>query len=80
MTVLAAMIDFKKALNRQNHKILVTKFGDIGVPGWLLQIVVGFPTCRVLVVNYKGYKSENKNMPGVGPQGTVLVPILSTNQ
>ena len=33
MAVLAAMIDFKKAFNRQNHAILVTKLGDMGVPG-----------------------------------------------
>ena len=48
----------------------------MGVPGWLLQIVVGFLTGRVLVVNYKGQKSENKNMPGGGPQGTVLGMFL----
>ena len=38
--------------------------------------MVGFLTCRVLVVNYKGQKSENKNMPGGGPQGTVLGMFL----
>ena len=48
------MIDFKKSFNRQNHAILVTKLGDIGVPGWLLNILVGFLNDRELVVNYKG--------------------------
>ena len=70
------MIDFKKAFNRQNHAILVTKLGDMGVPGWLLNIVVGFLTDRELVVNYKGEKSESKKMPGGGPQGTVLEMFL----
>ena len=70
------MIDFKKAFNRQNHAILVTKLGDMGVPGWLLNIVVGFLTDRELVVNNKGEKSESKKMPGGGSQGTVLGMLL----
>ena len=72
LAVLAAMIDFKKAFNRQNHAILVTKLGNMGVPGWLFNIVVAFLTNRELVVNYNGEKSESKKMPGGGPQGTVL--------
>ena len=76
MAVLAAMIDFSKAFNRQNHAILITKLGDMGVPGWLLKIVVGFLSDRELVVGYKGARSENKKMPGGGPQGTVLGMFL----
>ena len=60
LAVLTAMIDFKKAFNRQNHSILVTKLGDMGVPGWLLNIVVGFLTDRELVVSYKREQSESK--------------------
>ena len=70
------MIDFKKAFNQQNHAISVTKLGDMGVPGWLLNIVEGFLTDRELVVNYKGEKSESKKMPGGGPQGTALGMFL----
>ena len=33
MAMLAAMIDFSKAFNRQNNTILITKLGDMGVPG-----------------------------------------------
>ena len=44
MAEMAAMIDFKKAFNKQNHAILVTMLGDMGVLGWLLKIVVGFLT------------------------------------
>ena len=40
LAVLAAMVDYKKAFNRQNHSILITLMGDLGVPGWLLNIVV----------------------------------------
>ena len=31
--VLAAMVDFEKAFNRQNHNILIKKLNDMGVPG-----------------------------------------------
>ena len=40
--VLAAMVDFEKAFNRQNHHKLITKLHEMGVPGWLLNITIGF--------------------------------------
>ena len=70
--VLATMIDFSKAFNRQNHLILVTKLSDMGVPGWLLKIIIGFLEERKLVVTFNGARSDSKDMPGGGPQGTVL--------
>ena len=76
LAVLAAMVDFKKAFNRQNHLILITLLGDMGVPGWLLNLVVGFLQERELILSYKGAKSGVKEMPGGGPQGTVLGMFL----
>ena len=46
--VLAVMVDFKKAFNRQNHNKLVTLLSDMGVPGWLLNIIIGFLSNREL--------------------------------
>ena len=74
--VLAAMVDFEKAFNRQNHNILITKLNDMGVPGWLLKVVIGFLEDRELILTYKGQKSSRKNMPGGGPQGTILGMFL----
>ena len=74
--VLAAMIDYQKAFNRQNHHILITILSDMGVPGWLLKIVIGFLQDRTLILNYKGEKSTSKEMPGGGPQGTILGMFL----
>ena len=74
--VLAVAIDFSKAFNRQNHNILVTLLSDLGVPGWLLQIVIGFLENRVLQVNYKNEISGRKCLPGGGPQGTILGMFL----
>ena len=40
--ILACMVDFSKAFKRQNHNLLITKLSDMGVPGWLLKIVMAF--------------------------------------
>ena len=74
--ILACMIDFSKAFNRQNHNLLITKLSDMGVPTWLLKIVMAFLTERKMLVRYKGAKSSLKNLPGGGPQGTLLGLLL----
>ena len=76
VAVLICAIDFAKAFNRQSHNILVTKLSDMGVPGWLLNLVMGFLTDRVMVVRYKGETTEAKSLPGGGPQGTLLGLLL----
>ena len=40
VAILACLVDFSKAFNRPNHNILITKLRDMGVPGWLLRIVM----------------------------------------
>ena len=69
---LAVMIDFQKAFNRINHNLIITILSNMGVPGWLLRIVMGFLTERELILRYKGGCSKRKAMPGGGPQGTRL--------
>ena len=74
--VLAVAVDFSKAFNRQNHNILVELLSDLGVPGWLLHIVIGFLEDREMEVNFKGAKSSRRKLPGGCPQGTVLGMFL----
>ena len=74
--VLAVTIDFSKAFNRQNHLILIELLSELGVPGWLLQIIIGFLENRSMEVSFKGAKSEKKRLPGGGPQGTILGMFL----
>ena len=74
--ILACMIDFSKAFNRQNHNILITKLSDMDVPAWLLKIVMAFLKERIMVVRYKGATSSPKSLPGGGPQGTLLGLLL----
>ena len=76
IAILAMMVDFKKAFNRQNHNRLVTLLSDMGVPGWLLKIIIGFLSERELIVRYKGCESERKRLPGGSPQGTRLGMFL----
>ena len=65
--ILACLVDFSKAFNRQDHDILITKLNDMKVPGWLLKIVIAFLTNRKMVVRYQGAISGVKNLPGGGP-------------
>ena len=44
----------------------------MGVPGWLLKVVMGYLTERELIVNYKGKQSKKKWLPAGSPQGTLL--------
>ena len=74
--VLAILIDFSKAFNRQDHNILITLLCDMGVPGWLLNIVASFLEDRELVLWYKGCTTKARKLPGGGPQGTVLGMFL----
>ena len=76
IAVLGCAIDFSKAFNRQNHNILVTKLSDMGVPGWLINLVMGFLSNRSMVLNYKGSSSSEKPLPGGGAQGTLLGLLL----
>ena len=74
--VLAAAIDFSKAFNRVSHNVIIEKLAEMGVPGWLLRVIIGFLENRFLEVSYKGAISERKAMPGGGPAGTILGMFL----
>ena len=76
IAILACMVDFKKAFNRIDHNLLVTKLSDMGVPGWLLQLVIAFLTDRTMIVRFNGKQSSSKYLPGGGPQGTLLGLLL----
>ena len=67
MAIMACMVDFSRAFNRQNHNLLITKLSDMGVPGWLLKIVIAFLKNRKMVVKHKGGHSSVKDLPGGGP-------------
>ena len=55
---------------------MIELLSDLGVPGWLLQIVIGFLENREMEVYFKGETSDKKSLPGGGPQGTILGMFL----
>ena len=69
---LAVLVDFSKAFNRIDHNTIIAILSRMGVPGWLLRIVIAFLTDRELILRYKGRTSDRKSLPGGGPQGTRL--------
>ena len=52
--VVAIFLDWEKAFNRQDHCKLITILSEMGLSGWLLNIVSGFLSDRYLVIRYKG--------------------------
>ena len=74
--VLALLVDFSKAFNRQNHNIIIEILSDLGVPNWLLRLVASFLSKRELILRYKGKSSKRKSLPGGTPQGTKLGMFL----
>ena len=54
----------------------MTKLCDMGVPSWLLRLVIAFLENRNMRVRYKGKTSGPKWLPGGGPQGTLLGLLL----
>ena len=74
--ILACLVDFSKAFNRQDHSIIITKLSDMGVQPWLLKLVISFLSNRKMVVRYKGEVSSIKELPGGGPQGALLGLLL----
>ena len=43
-------IDYSKAFNCQNHKNFLTILHNMNVPGWLLNIILGFLSNRAMTV------------------------------
>jgi hypothetical protein len=63
-------------MSRPNNYILITKLSDMGTPGWLLKLVMGFLTERKMKVRYKGTTTGDRQLPGCGPQGSLLGGFL----
>ena len=76
IAILGCAVDFSKAFNRQNHNILITKLSDMDVPGWLINIVIGFLQNRTMMLRYKDEITPESPLPGGCPQGTLLGLLL----
>ena len=65
-------VDYQKAFNRQDPNNFLVILHRMGVAGWLLKIVCGFPEGRVMFLTHDGATSARKDMPGVDLQAQHL--------
>ena len=72
----AILLDFSKAFEKVDHRLLLSKMNHLGISGPLLQWASSFLSDRLQHVVVDGCKSSpNKVLSGV-PQGTVLGPLF----
>ncbi len=74
--VIIALMDFSKGFNRLDHSRLLCTLCDIGVPGYLLLLILSYLTDRKMRVKYNDTFSIKQNLPGGSPQGGLLSVIL----
>lgn len=69
-------LDFSKAFDRVDHKIVVTKVKKLGIKGKLLLWLEEFLTNRSQKTIVQGHESVKLRVLSGVPQGTVLAPLL----
>ena len=69
-------LDFQKAFNTVNHKILLVKLNCYGIRGMALDWFSSYLTNRSQTVIYNDQESEMKETLCGVPQGSILCPLL----
>ena len=70
--VIAAMIDWSNAFDRQDPTLAIKKFIKLGVRASLIPLLTSYLQDRKMRVKYNGDLSEEHCLIGGGPQGTLL--------
>ena len=70
--VIAAMVDWRAAFDRQDPTLAINKFLKLGLRPSLVQIIVSYLQDRKMTVKFNEKISETHDLPGGGPQGTLL--------
>ena len=76
MSVAMLCADFSKGFNRIHPVRLITTFFDMGVPGYLLKILISYMSNRRMRVRYNGVLSDEQSLPGGSPQGGLLSIVI----
>ena len=70
--VLATLVDWSSAFDRQDSTLAIEKFLKLGVRGSIVPILVSYLSGRKMQVRFNNTYSEIYDLPGGGAQGTLL--------
>ena len=70
--VIASLLDWSAAFDRQDPTLAIQKFIKMGVRPALIPILVSYLTDREMQVRFNSKHSTTHKLPGGGPQGTLI--------
>ena len=70
--VIAALVDWSSAFDRQDPTLAIQKFIKMGVRSSLIPILASYLTDREMQVRYNDSYSGTHSLPGGGPQGSLV--------
>ena len=73
---LGIFLDFSKAFDTINHKVLIKKLEHYGIQGICLKWFINYLMGRKQVVRYNSIKSDQMMTSSGVPQGSILGPLL----
>ena len=74
--VVNLLADWSKAFNNVNHNIVMRILIFLGVPQWILRLILSYLKNRKMIVRFRGCESPEKDIPGSAPQGTLLGVVI----
>mgnify|MGYP000512335400 FL=1 len=69
-------LDFSKAFDRLDHKVLIQKLAAFGFSNSLVKLFMSYLSDRIQYVSLYGYTSEKYTATSGVPQGSILGPLL----
>ena len=70
--VIASLVDWESAFDRQDATLAIQKFIQIGVRPAIIPVLASYLTDRQMQVKFNDIYSGEHKLPGGGPQGTLL--------
>ena len=70
--VVAQLVDWSKAFDRQDPKLGIESFIKNGVRPTIIPVLISFFQNRKMIVKWHGITSTQRDLPGGGPQGSTF--------